>query len=246
MVTNTLEKFVDHCPSKLRIEIGDNWQPQYLAYFGMSLVGLMLTTSVLNLKFIDVLGVTLIGSELTHIFSLILADVMAEVYGYRRVRRILYMSIVILALYALAVQIMVALPPAASYTHNAEYSTVLSATPRIVIASILSYLVAELINSYIMSRLKVALTARHFYGRALLSVGSAQAVNGAMFFGIAYCGNMPLGAILSAATASWFMVIGTELLILPLTKKLSDRFKSLEGVEHFDSQPGPKPVLEHV
>jgi hypothetical protein len=224
---------------KLQIQIGDNWQPKYLGYFGMALVSLMLSTSVLNLKFVDLFGVTVIGSELTHIFSLILADVMAEVYGYRRVRRVLYFSIAILTLYAIAVQIMVALPPAASYTNNAAYVSVLGATPRIVVASISSYLVAELINSFIMSKLKVKYTARFFYGRAILSVGSAQAINGAMFFGLAFAGSMPLPAILSAACFSWVMVMGTEILILPITKRFSDYFKGLEGVEHYDELPAP-------
>lgn len=223
---------------QLQIQIGDNWQPKNLGFFGMALVSLMLTTSVLNLKFVNLFGMTVIGSELTHIFSLILADVMAEVYGYRRVRRILYASIAILTLYAVAVQIMVALPPAANYTNNAAYVTVLGATPRIVIASISSYLVAELINSFIMSKLKIKYTARFFYGRAVLSVGTAQAINGAMFFGIAFLGTMPIPAITSAAWFSWLMVMCTEIIILPITKRFADYFKSLEGVEHYDEPPG--------
>jgi queuosine precursor transporter len=227
--------------ANLQIQIGDAWQPKYLGHFGMVLVGLMLTTSVLNLKFVDVFGATVIGSELTHVFSLILADVMAEVYGYRRVRKILYLSVTIMALYAAAVQVMVVMPPAPSYTNNAAYGAVLGATPRIVTASLVSYLVAELINSFIMSRLKVKYTARFFYGRAIASVGSAQLINGALFFGMAFLGVMPLPAIVSAAGFSWLIVMGTEIVILPLTKKLADRFKLLEGVEHYDEQPAEMP-----
>lgn len=225
---------------KLQVQIGGDWQPKYLSYFGMALVGLMLTTNLLNLKFVEFFGITVIGSELTHIFSLIIADIMAEVYGYRRVRRILYASITILTLYAIAVQVMVALPPAPSYENNAAYVAVLAATPRVVIASITSYLVAELINSFIMSGLKVHFAARFFYGRAILSVGAAQAINGALFFCIAFGGIMPISAILSAAWFSWAMMMGTEILILPLTKVFADKFKNLEGVEYYDEAPPHK------
>jgi uncharacterized PurR-regulated membrane protein YhhQ (DUF165 family) len=91
-----------------------------------------------------------------------------------------------------------------------------------------------------MSGLKVRYAARFFYGRATVSVGIAQLVNGAMFFGIAYLGDMPFDSIISAASFSWFMVMGTEILILPLTKLLADRFKRLEGYEHYDTQPPAK------
>src|SRR4051794_25304255 len=92
---------------ELRVGIGDNWQPRYLPYGAMALMGFMLITNVLNLKFIDVFGLPVIASELTYVISLILSDVLAEVYGYSRVRRLLYVGLVFLAIYAVAVQIAV-------------------------------------------------------------------------------------------------------------------------------------------
>ena len=102
-------------------------------------------------------GISVIGSQIVYVFSLIVADIMAEVYGYRRVRRLLYMSLVWLIVYAVALQIVVNLPPSKDFAIDKEFRTCFAQTPRIVFASITAYFVTELTNSFVMSRLKVTI-----------------------------------------------------------------------------------------
>lgn len=221
----------------LTVAIGDTWRPKVLSYFAVVMMALMLITNVLNLKFIDVFGFSIIGSQLSYVLSLIVADIMAEVYGYRRVRRLLYVGLGCLIMYALFVQTVVMLPPAEGYKSDSAFREIFSQTPRIVTASIAAYFVTELTNSYIMSRLKIGLRARYFYGRAVISVGVAQIVNGATFFSIAYGGVLPLKTIVSAGAFSWTVVMICEFLLLPLTKRLAMAVKQVEGIEHYDSEP---------
>jgi queuosine precursor transporter len=223
--------------TQLKVAVGDTWQPKLLPYFAMGMVALMLTTNVLNLKFIDVFGISVIGSQIVYVFSLILADIMAEVYGYRRVRRLLYLGLGCLIVYAVSLQIVVSLPPSHDYTTDREFRTVFAQTPRIAFASIVAYFVTELVNSFVMSRLKVRWRARYFYGRATAAVGIAQVINAATFFGIAFAGVMPLPAILSAGAVAWVTTMVCEIVVLPATKKVSDTVKRYEGIEHFDSAP---------
>ena len=224
--------------NNLKIAIGDTWHPQLLPYFSMSMMALMLITNVLNLKFVDIGGVSVIASQITYVLSLILADVMTEVYGYRRVRKLLYVGLCFLVLYSLCTQIAVWLPPARDYQNEQAFGAVFSQTPRIAIASIAAYFVTELTNSYIMSRLKVRFRARYFYGRAVISVGVAQIVNVAAFFGIAFAGVMSLATIVQAGGVAWIIVMLCEIFVLPVTKKFAVAIKNKEGVEHFDSNPG--------
>ncbi len=135
----------------LTVAIGDTWQPKLLAYFSMAMMALMLTTNVLNLKFVNFAGISVISSQITYVLSLVLADVMAEVYGYRRVRRLLYLGLACLVFYAICLQIAVVLPPAPDFPNDAAFRTIFSQTPRIVGASIAAYFVTELSNSFIMS-----------------------------------------------------------------------------------------------
>ena len=223
--------------SELRVEVGDSWHPKALIYFAMVMMALMLITNVLNLKFIDFFGFSVTGSQLAYVVSLILADVLSEVYGYRRVRRLLYVGLACLILYAGFVELIVVLPPARGYANDAAYRTLFSQAPRIVVASISAYFVTELTNSFIMSSLKVRFAARYFYWRALAAVGMAQLVNGVTFFGVGFGGVLSLPTILSAAAFSWVSVILCELLVLPMTKQLAARLKRYEGVEHFDRAP---------
>jgi hypothetical protein len=221
----------------LRVVIGDTWQPRLLPYFAMAMMGLMLITNVLNLKFVNIGGLSVIASQLTYVFALVLADIMAEVYGYRRVRRLLYVGLAFLVFYAICLQAAVELPPARDYPNDQAFRTIFSQTPRIVAASIAAFFVTELVNSFVMSHLKIRARARYFYGRAVASVGTAQIVNGITFFGIAFAGVMPLSLIASAASLSWMLVMLCEVIILPLTKRLAMRVKTAEGVEHYDRQP---------
>lgn len=221
----------------LSVRIGDTWQPKALPYFAMLMMALMLITNILNLKFIAFFGLSVIASQISYVFSLILADVLAEVYGYRRVRKLLYMGLGCLVLYAVFVQAAVALPPAADFPNDDAFRQIFFAAPRVVGASIAAYFATELVNSFIMSRLKVRLNARFFYLRAFAAVGVAQIVNGAVFWSVAFGGILSLHLILSAAAFSWVAVMVCEIVVLPLTKRLATILKRYEGVEHFDSQP---------
>ncbi len=227
----------------LVVAIGDTWQPKLLPYFAMSMMALMLITNVTNLKFFDFFGLSVIGSQVVYVFSLILADIMAEVYGYRRVRRVLYVALGWLVAYAVTVQAVVNLPPAKDFAIDQEYRAVFAQTPRIVFASVAAYFVTELVNSFVMSKLKVRFAAKYFYGRATVAVGIAQVVNAVTFFGIAFWGVIPIMAIITAGGISWLTVMACELLVLPFTKRFATMVKEREGVEHFDAPPpGGTPV----
>lgn len=222
---------------ELRVEVGDTWHPKALPYFAMLMMALMLITNILNLKFVDFFGFSVISSQVSYVLSLILADILAEVYGYRRVRRLLYMGLLCLILYAVFVQAAVWLPPAKDYTNNQAFHDVFFAAPRVVAASIAAYFVTELVNSFIMSKLKVRYRARFFYLRATAAVGVAQIVNAATFWTIAFAGILSLQLILSAAVFSWVAVMICELIVLPFTRQLAVAVKRYEGVEHFDEVP---------
>ncbi|MEJ0053749.1 MAG: queuosine precursor transporter [bacterium] len=222
---------------ELKVAVGDTWQPKALVYLAMPMMALMLVTEVLNLKFVNFFGISIVGSQISYVLSLIVADILAEVYGYRRVRRLLWVGLGGLIVYTIFIELAVFLPPAAGYANNSAFVTLFSQVPRITTAGIIAYFVTELTNSYVMSRLKVHFTARYFYGRALTSVAVAQIVNVLFFYGIAFAGILPLALMASAATVSWMAVILCEMVVLPLTKRLARYIKEYEGIEHFDAVP---------
>jgi uncharacterized integral membrane protein (TIGR00697 family) len=226
--------------SPLRIIIGEDWQPRLLPYFAMALMGMMLITNVLNLKFIDIAGFSLLASYPTYIFTLILTDIMAEVYGYRRIKRLLYVGLGMLVFYGVVIHVIALWPPAEGYPNNQAFVTLFAAAPRLVLASVTAFFVVEVTNSFVMSRLKVRYRARYFYGRALASVALAQAIDCVTFFGIAYAGTMPASLLVRTMAAGWPLVVACEVVVLPLTRKLAVAVRDYEGVQYYDKAP-PEP-----
>jgi uncharacterized integral membrane protein (TIGR00697 family) len=222
----------------LKIIVGEDWQPKLLPYFAMALMGMMLITNVLNLKFIDIGGFSLLSSYLTYILTLVLTDVMAEVYGYRRVKRLLLVGLGMLVFYGVIIHVVALWPPAEGYPNNQAFVTLFAQAPHLVLASITAFFVVEVINSFIMSRLKARYRARYFYGRALFAVGLAQAADAVTFFGIAYAGTMPLPLLLRTMAAGWPLVVACETVVLPLTKRLAIFVRDYEGVQYYDRVPG--------
>ena len=81
---------------------------------------------------------------------------MTEVYGFRRTRLTILMGFFALFLLSLTIFIVQIAPPAQYWENQAAFETVLGIVPRIVVGSLVAYIVGELLNSYIMARMKVA------------------------------------------------------------------------------------------
>lgn len=223
--------------SSLPVAIGETWQPKLLPYLAVIVTGLIFITNILNLKFIDVFGYSVIAASALYTLSLIVGDIMTEVYGYRRTRKVLYAAFAMLGLYAVAIQLAVIAPPAASYANNAAFTAVFGSAPKLVALSLAAYLASELINSFIMSRLKIKFRARYFHARAVCSTVLANIVANIIFFGLGFIGVMPLSAMISASIASLAMTFVGEVIVVFFTGKIVKRIKAYEGVEHFDAQP---------
>ncbi len=211
-----------------------DWTPKYIHYVAVVLMMSMLANQFTALKFIDVFGFSMIASYLTYPISLVVCDVLSEVYGFRRTRKLLYVCMALYALNVALVQMVIHLPPAADYQNNEMFSSLFGQLPRIVFAGILGYATGELLNSYVMSRVKHWTDGKHFFFRALFSTGISQILNCIIFFGIGFWGIMPVSAILENVAIGVFIILGYEALVLPLTMQICKWLKAKEGVDHFD------------
>lgn len=213
---------------------GTQWNPKYLYIVTPILMMTMLVNQFLNLKSIDLFGIAIVASILTYPLSLIVCDVMTEVYGYVRTRKIIFLCLFLYVLSMLLVQMAVHFPPAPDYKNNEQYVLLFSSLPQIAIGGVLGYLGGELVNSMIMSRLKIKMEGKLFFFRALLSTGISQIVNCILFFGIGFWGIMSFQTILNSSLISIGLILLYEIIVLPLTYKIAATLKRLENVEYFD------------
>lgn len=215
------------------------WQPKYIEIIACLFVGALMLTTVLAPKLFDLgpfqFSTAILIFPLTGIFG----DMLTEIYGFNRTRRIIWMGFVCNLVLVFFTSLAIHIPPSPNYLDQEAFATVLGSVPRIAISSFIAYLFSEFFNSLIMSKMKIWSNAKNFPLRAILSTLIAQVVDSVLFFTFAFGGLLPLGVIINLIVSSWLLKSIYEIVVLPITMVGVKKLKNLEGVEHFDHQPTP-------
>lgn len=165
----------------------------------------------------------------------ILGDVLTEVYGYQRCRRVIWIGFACNAAAVAAIAIGGALPPAGFWDGQEAYVRTLGAVPRIVAASFLAYLVGEFVNSFVLAKLKVATSGRLLWLRTIGSTVLGQLVDSGVFITVAFLGVFPGDQVLRLVVAQWLFKVAYEAAATPLTYAVVGWLKRREGIDHFDA-----------
>ena len=166
--------------------------------------------------------------------SYILNDVVAEVWGFRKARLIIWtgfiINLVAVSFYTLSVSW-----PAAPFWQNQDaFATVLSSTPRIAAASLLAYLVGSFLNAYVMSALKIRSKGRNFSFRAVLSTILGEGADSAIFITVAFAGIIPWNQLPMMILTQAVVKILFEVVLLPLTVHVVKLIKKIDNIDTFD------------
>lgn len=167
---------------------------------------------------------------ITYIFG----DVLTEVYGFKRARLTIWLGFganLFMAIFFIAV---VKLPGPGFWDQEQAYLTVLGFTPRLVAASLLSYLVGEFSNSVILSRLKVYTRGRWLWTRTIGSTLVGQALDTTIFMMAAFYGIYSTPIFLGMVAVQYSWKVAYEVLATPFTYALVGWLKRIEGSEAFD------------
>ena len=194
----------------------------------------LLVSNVIAVKLVMVQGLVLPAGIVIFPISYLLADVLTEVYGYRAARRVIWLGFFCNLLAVLAIWVGGLLPAAPFWADQTAYDRILGATPRILLASFLAYLVGEFANTMIMSRLKLAMAGRHLWARAIGSTLVGQGLDSAVFISVAFFGLMPLSVLLGTIVTQWLVKSAYEALATPLTYAMVGFLKRREGIDTYD------------
>jgi queuosine precursor transporter len=202
------------------------------------ITALVLTMS-LSSKFVAVGPFNLCGATLIFPVTYIFNDIFTEVYGYERSRRVIWMGLGAQFFTGLAYWIVGAMP-AAPFWHNQEaYMTILGIGPRIALASLTAYFWGELANSIVISKMKFqqkGATGLKQSWRFVASTIIGEAVDTLLFFPLAFLGTMSLADLASTMGTIYVTKVLYEILALPLSLKLANKIKTLEGVDVIDDE----------
>ena len=178
--------------------------------------------------------------------SYVIGDILTEVYGYAKARRVIWTGFAALIFMAFMSWIVVALPPAADWGNQAAYEAVFGQVPRIVLASIIAFWAGEFVNSYVLARMKIWTQGKALWSRTIGSTVVGQGIDSALFYPLAFLGAVgwTTDLVITVALTQWAIKVAWEALLTPVTYAAVGWLKRREKVEIFDTDTDFSPFAK--
>jgi len=168
--------------------------------------------------------------------SYVFGDILTEVYGYARARRVIWAGFAGLAFASFMAAVVVALPPAPFWTHQAAYEVAFGNAPRVIAASMFAYFCGEFVNSYVLAKMKIATRGRWLWTRTIGSTIAGEAVDSALFYPLAFygAGIIPDDKLPQVMLAQFVAKVAVEVAFTPVTYKVVAFLKKAEQEDYYD------------
>ena len=216
-------------------------QYRYYDFFMAAYVCILLCANLIgpakvSTVYVPIIGnVTFLAGVLFFPLSYIFGDILTEVYGYARDRRVVWAGFVALAFAAMMATVIVALPPAAQWRGNqAAVAAIFGNTPRIVAASITAFWCGSFVDSFVMAKMKIWTNGRWLWTRTVGSTLCGELVDSALFYSIAFYGLWDTGMLESVMLTQYLLKSGWEIVMTPLTYRVVGFLKRAEHEDYYD------------
>ncbi len=194
----------------------------------------LIAANLLETKVIQVGSLTVTAGLLVFPISYIINDCIAEVWGFRKARLIIWSGFLMNFFVVTLGLVAVSLPAAPFWEGEEHFNFVFGMAPRIVAASLLAFLVGSFLNAYVMSRMKIASHGRHFSIRAIWSTIVGETADSLIFFPIAFGGVIAWRELLVMMGLQIVLKSAYEVVILPVTIRVVKAVKRIDGSDVFD------------
>ncbi|MCX5907576.1 MAG: queuosine precursor transporter [Deltaproteobacteria bacterium] len=224
------------------------WFPLITAVFVTSLI----VSNIIAVKLIAVGPFPLPAAILIFPISYIFGDILTEVYGYARARKVIWIGFGCNLLAVLAIWLSIELPPAPFWklgdlsspqASQQAYEAIFGFTPRLLAASFIAYLCGEFLNSFVLAKMKIATHGRHLWLRTIGSTMAGQLVDSGIFIPLAFYGTIPLPALGQMIFSQWLIKVAYEALITPLTYLTVHYLKEAEHEDYYDRETHFNPLM---
>jgi uncharacterized integral membrane protein (TIGR00697 family) len=216
-------------------------------------VTVLLISNVASNKFVSVGPFTYDAGTILFPLSYIFGDILTEVYGYKRSRRVIWTGFAASALMALVFWVVTLLPiptDQGPLPQSEAFNIALNSTPFIVLGSLVAFFAGEFTNSYVLARLKVATRGRWLWSRTIGSTLVGQVVDTLIFLTIAFAiGGVILGSPMdgslfwSIVISNYIFKVGVEVLFTPITYAIVGFLKRAEHEDYYDTHTNFNPFL---
>jgi uncharacterized integral membrane protein (TIGR00697 family) len=186
---------------------------------------------------LPVIGLVTFGAGVLFFpISYVFGDILTEVYGYSRARKVIWAGFAGLAFASFMAWVIVALPPAPFWKNQAAYEVAFGTTWRIAAASMFAYFCGEFVNSYVLAKMKIYTAGRWLWTRTIGSTIFGEAVDSALFYPLAFYGTgiIPDDKLPTVMLAQFAAKVGVEVVFTPVTYRVVAFLKRAENEDYYD------------
>ena len=212
----------------------DNFVSVPFMVLGIVFCVCLVAANLLETKVVQLGPISITAGLLVFPISYIINDCIAEVWGFRKARLIIWMGFLMNFMVVALGQIAVALPAAPFWEGEESFNFVFGMAPRIAIASLLAFLDGSIINAYVMSRMKIASHGKNFSARAILSTVFGESADSLIFFPLAFGGLMPISELGKMMLVQVVLKTMYEIIILPITIRVVKYIKHVDDCDVYD------------
>ena len=197
-------------------------------------VAVLLISNVASTKIVDLWFFTFDGGTLLFPLSYIFGDILTEVYGYGRSRKVIWLGFASALLMSLVFILVGKMPSARGWENQEAYEKILGLTPRIVLASLAAYFSGEFSNSFVLAKMKILTRGRHLWMRTIGSTLVGELVDTLLFVMIAFGGTLSARLLWAVVVSNYVFKTAVEALFTPLTYWIVRVLKRAEEADYYD------------
>lgn len=209
-------------------------KPNFLWFLTLTYAMVIVLANWFDPRLIKIFGLTTDAGTLIFPLTFLLSDLITEVYGYKHARRAIWCGFLFNVLFIIYGQIIIHLPSPDFQTNNEMFDTLLTTNFRIILASGVSYLVSEPLNSFVMAKLKIKMQGRYIGIRFLASTIFASGLDSFVFSFIAFYQVIDDIHLWYLIITMWFIKVMIEVIGLPISIRLAKRLKKSEKLDIYD------------
>ncbi|MDD4627434.1 MAG: queuosine precursor transporter [Syntrophomonas sp.] len=206
----------------------------------------LLLSNIIAGKLITIGSMILPGAVILFPLAYIFGDILTEVYGYGRARMVIWTGFACNILMVGVFFLVIAIPSPGFFEAEEAFATVLGMTPRIVMASLLAYLLGEFSNAAILSRMKILTRGKWLWTRTIGSTLIGEGLDTIVFITVCFLGVVPNAVLLQMVLYQYLFKVAFEILATPLTYAVVGWLKRREGIDTYDHEVSYNPFQLNI
>lgn len=200
-------------------------------------VTVLLCSGIIGVQKRSVIGGQPFGTAILFFpLSYLFGDILTEVYGYARSRRVIWAGFGALIFAAFMSWIVIKIPPAPDWPHQNSYEIVFGSTPRIVFASLIAFWAGEFTNSYVLAKLKIFTKGHYLWTRTIGSTVAGEIVDSMIFYPLAFLGakGWTTALVIQVTLFNYTAKVLLEVILTPITYRIVNFLKRVEKEDYYD------------